>query len=142
MPAAELATAAPAHGIDHVTIGARDCAAAKAFYGRALKPLGFSVVFDWPAGPKACLALPGEASSVWIVEESEPGRTSLAFAAADGGAVDAFYAAGLAAGGRPLSPPAHRPEYTQRTYAAAVLDPDGNRLEAICRSAEPLERAA
>ena len=134
-----------ARGIDHVTITTRDCRAAKRFYEPALRPLGFSVVFDWPAGGRAYLGLPAEPSSLWIVQRSHPGRASVSLSAVDRDAVDAFYAAALAAGGQTVSPPAHRPEYTAGTYAAEVLDADGNTLEAICRQAEPpvsAERAA
>lgn len=135
----------PVGGIDHVTITTRDCRAAKRFYEATLRPLGFAVVFDWPAAGRACLGLPSEPSSLWIVQRSHPGRACVSLAAADSDAVDAFYAAALAAGGQAVSPPAHRPEYTARTYAAEVLDADGNTLEAICRRAEPFlgaERAA
>ena len=123
----------------------RDCAAAKRFYQATLRPLGFSLVFDWPARGRARLGLPGEASSIWIVERSHPGRASVSLAASDQAAVDAFFAAALAAGGAEVAPPSHRPEHTARTYAAEVLDPDGNTLEAICWQAQPAavaERAA
>jgi catechol 2,3-dioxygenase-like lactoylglutathione lyase family enzyme len=46
--------------------------------------------------------------------------------------VDAFHAAGLAAGGRDNGPPGVRPQYHQDYYGAFVLDPDGNNLEAAC----------
>ena len=69
----------------------------------------------------------------------------MSLAASDQAAVDAFFAAALAAGGAEVTPPSHRPEHTARTYAAEVLDPDGNTLEAICWQAQPAavaERAA
>ena len=127
-----------ARGIDHVTITTPDVRAAKRFYERALRPLGFSIVFDWPHGGRAYLGVDSEPSSLWLVESGDPRRATVAFAAPDRTAVDAFYAAALAAGGQPVAPPASRPEYTTSTYAAEVLDPDGNALEAVCRSAEPL----
>jgi catechol 2,3-dioxygenase-like lactoylglutathione lyase family enzyme len=142
IPESRLKAAAHGPGLDHVTITTSDCRAARRFYELALRPLGFSVVFDWPDGGRAYLGLPSEPSSVWLVEGGHPGQVALSLTAADGSAVDAFYAAALAAGARPLSPPAHRPEYTASTYAAEVLDPDGNALEAICRSAEPAAQAA
>lgn len=52
--------------------------------------------------------------------------------AASRAAVDAFHAAGLAAGGRCDGPPGLRPHYHPAYYAAFVLDPDGNRIEAVC----------
>ena len=47
-------------------------------------------------------------------------------------AVDAFHAAGLANGGSDDGPPGLRPEYHDAYYAAFLLDPDGNRIEAVC----------
>jgi catechol 2,3-dioxygenase-like lactoylglutathione lyase family enzyme len=128
-------------GIDHVTVAVRDVRAAKRFYELALRPLGYSVLFDWPDGGRAYLGLPSEPSSLWLVQDKHPGRVALSFAAADRAAVDAFHAAALAAGVQSLSRPAPRPEYTPSTYAAQVLDPDGNALEAICWHAGPVARA-
>ena len=47
-------------------------------------------------------------------------------------AVDAFHAAGLASGGRCDGPPGLRAAYHPHYYAAFLLDPDGNRVEAVC----------
>ncbi|MER6565695.1 VOC family protein [Streptomyces sp. NPDC001093] len=55
-----------------------------------------------------------------------------AFAAADRAAVDAFYAAALAAGAEGLHAPRLRPEYHGSYYGAFVRDPDGNNVEAVC----------
>ncbi len=142
VPSQRVQTAARVRGIDHVTVTTRDCREAKRFYELALRPLGFSVVFDWPAGRRAYLGLAGETSSVWIVQRSHPGRLAMSLAAADEPAVDAFYAAALAAAGEPVSAPSYRPEYTARTYAAEVLDPDGNTLEAISWHSQPSTGAA
>ena len=139
------ATEAREEGIDHVTISTADCAAAKALYASALAPLGFVVVFDWPDGGRAHLGLPAERSRLWLVEGSETTRAALSLTAADRPAVDAFYAAALAAGASPVSAPAYHPEYNATTYAAAIRDPDGNTVEAICRHAPRMpgaERAA
>ena len=125
-----------------MTVATPDVRAAKRFYERALRPLGFSVVFDWPDGGRAYLALPSEPSCLWLVQGTAPARVALSFAAPDRFAVDAFYAAALAAGVQSLCPPAPRPEHTPATYAAEVLDPDGNAVEAICWHAGPLARAA
>jgi catechol 2,3-dioxygenase-like lactoylglutathione lyase family enzyme len=127
----------PELGIDHVTISTKDCAAAKVLYARALAPLGFAVVFDWPDGGRAYLGLPTGRSTLWLVEEAEGARSALSLAAADRPAVEAFYAAALAAGASGVSAPAYRPEYTATTYAATIGDRDGNRVEAICRHVPP-----
>lgn len=58
------------------------------------------------------------------------GRTHLAFQAKDRAAVDAFHKAALAAGGKDHGAPGERP-YHPGYYAAFVLDPDGNNIEAV-----------
>ena len=58
----------------------------------------------------------------------------VAFAAPDRSAVDAFYAAALAAGGRDHGAPGLRPQYHPNYYGAFVLDPDGNNAEAVCHA--------
>ena len=50
--------------------------------------------------------------------------------------VDAFYAAAMAAGGRDNGGPGLRPHYHPNYYAAFVLDPDGNNIEAVCHKPE------
>ena len=49
----------------------------------------------------------------------------------DRATVDAFYKAGLAAGGRDNGAPGERPDYHPGYYAAFLLDPDGNTIEAV-----------
>ena len=122
-----------AAGIDHVMLPVREYASGKRFYEQALRPLGFELLLDWPAGSRAYFGLPSAPSMLWLAEERGAVRISLA--AADRTSVDAFYSAALAAGARSDEPPGRRPEYTAATYAASVVDPDGNRVEAICRRA-------
>ena len=57
----------------------------------------------------------------------------VSFVARDRASVDAFHAAALAAGGADAGAPGPRPEYTQPFYGAFVLDPDGFKVEAVCR---------
>ena len=140
MPAPRPQRSPRVAGIDHVTVTTRDDRAAAKFYALALGPLGFSVTFDWPEGGRTYLGLPSEPSSIWLERGTRAGGASLSVAAPHRAAVDEFYAAARAAGGRPASPPADRPEHTLSTYAAAVLDPDGNSIEAICWVAGPDER--
>ena len=59
------------------------------------------------------------------------------FRAPSRAAVDLFHAAGLAAGGRCDGPPGVRPAYHAAYYAAFLLDPDGNRVEAVCHRVAP-----
>ena len=48
-------------------------------------------------------------------------------------AVDEFYHAALAAGGRDNGKPGLRPQYSANYYGAFVLDPDGYNIEAVCK---------
>jgi catechol 2,3-dioxygenase-like lactoylglutathione lyase family enzyme len=66
---------------------------------------------------------------------SPPDRRHWAFKAASRAAVDAFHAAGLEAGGACDGPPGPRPAYHDGYYASFLLDPDGNRIEAVCHLA-------
>ena len=67
-------------------------------------------------------------------EFNAPGR-HWCFRAPSRAAVDAFHAAGLAAGGSCDGPPGIRPAYHAHYYAAFLRDPDGNRIEAVCHRA-------
>jgi predicted lactoylglutathione lyase len=73
----------------------------------------------------------GEHRDFWIGEHPESHGVHVAFLAKDKAAVDAFYAAGLAAGGTDNGLPGHRELYNPANYAAFVYDPDGNNLEAV-----------
>lgn len=68
------------------------------------------------------------------------GALHVAFRATSRAAVDAFYAAAIAAGGRDNGPPGLRPRYHADYYGAFVLDPDGHNVEAVCHL--PLGRLA
>jgi catechol 2,3-dioxygenase-like lactoylglutathione lyase family enzyme len=115
--------------IDHVVIGVDDVTASKAFYERALAPLGAGVVLDLPGYIGF-----GEDGTPWFfIAAREPTRkVHIAFRAADRPTVDAFHAAALAAGAVDNGAPGPRPTYHQHYYGAFVLDPDGNNIEAVC----------
>jgi catechol 2,3-dioxygenase-like lactoylglutathione lyase family enzyme len=122
--------------LDHVTIGVRDLDRAKAFYDRALRPLGIERLYaegtdfaGYGANGKAFF---------WIGCRSEPQTGAhIAFASPDRAMVDAFYAAALAAGGRDNGKPGLRPHYHAHYYGAFVLDPDGHNIEAVCHAPKP-----
>jgi catechol 2,3-dioxygenase-like lactoylglutathione lyase family enzyme len=59
-------------------------------------------------------------------------RRHWCFRAPSRAAVDAFHAEGLAHGGTDDGAPGLRPDYHETYYAAFLLDPDGNRIEAVC----------
>ncbi len=121
---------------DHVKFGVRDFELSRAFYLQALEPIGVTVVTDWPPNG-AELSQPGGLSSLCLYQtEEQPAHLHIAFMAESRDQVDAFYRAALGAGGRDNGPPGIRPQYSDRYYAAFVLDPDGHNIEAVCHRAE------
>jgi catechol 2,3-dioxygenase-like lactoylglutathione lyase family enzyme len=115
--------------IDHLQLVVRDLPASRRFYEAVLGTLG--------------LPIEGEGETWFYIDElfvstadSEAaageltGRHHLAFQAKDRAAVEAFHKAGLAAGGRDNGAPGERP-YHPGYYAAFLLDPDGNNIEAV-----------
>ena len=113
--------------LDHVSLTVADLAASRRFYAAALGPWGAREVTaggGYGYGPKG-------SEDVWI-SAGDPGvPVHIAIAAPDHAVVDAFHAAALAAGGRDNGPPGLRPRYHPTYYAAFVLDPDGNNVEAV-----------
>jgi catechol 2,3-dioxygenase-like lactoylglutathione lyase family enzyme len=120
-------------GIDHVTVPVRDYAAAKTFYERVLRPLGFVVRLDWPDRRKLFLGLEGRPSSLWICESEAAGSLDLSLGAGGADAVDRFHTAAVSAGAGTDYEPGIRPEHNREYYAARVVDPDGNSIEAVFR---------
>jgi len=121
--------------IDHVGIGVSDYARSKAFYERALAPLGITLLME-PMGRAAGLGRDGK-PFFWLEAEYAPAtEVHLAFAAPDRATVDAFHAAALEAGGTDNGAPGVREMYHPHYYGAYVLDPDGNNIEAVCHRAE------
>ena len=119
--------------IDHVIIGVRDLAASRAFYERALAPLGIGFVLEHPTSG---LGLGREGKPFFFIAERAPSApVHIAFAAGDPTAVDAFHREALAAGGKDNGRPGLRPQYHAAYYGAFVLDPDGNNIEAVCHDA-------
>ena len=117
--------------IDHLTVNVRDLEASKAFYEAALAPFGVRVL---PYGDKG-LSIGPEGSEDLGLNEGEPrAPVHIAFLAHDPATVDAFHAAALEAGGTDNGAPGRRPHYHERYYAAFVLDPDGNNVEAVCHT--------
>jgi len=133
--------------IDHIGMPVSDIARATEFYQKALAPLGLGIVMEVSAaetghGAAVGFGPPGKAEdfqsgkpSFWIGEGARlTGPIHVAFVASSRAAVDAFYRAGLAAGGKDNGPPGLRPHYHANYYAAFVLDPDGNNIEAVCHA--------
>jgi catechol 2,3-dioxygenase-like lactoylglutathione lyase family enzyme len=118
--------------LDHVGFGVTDYARSKAFYERALAPLGITLLME-PVAEAAGFGRDGK-PFFWI-ETRGPAVTGglhVAFATADRPTVDAFHEAALAAGGTDNGAPGVREIYHPHYYGAYVLDPDGNNIEAVC----------
>ena len=117
---------------DHVKFGVSDYAASKAFFLRALEPLGVAVVSEGVPSYGVELASKSKASLCLFQTAEKPAHLHLAFKAETRQQVDAFYRAALEAGGRDNGPPGLRPQYHANYYAAFVIGPDGHNIEAVC----------
>jgi len=126
--------------IDHIQLVVRDLAASRRFYEAVLQVLGVPIggtgedyfwsdeLFISSADSRAALG-------------KLTGRHHLAFQARDHAMVDAFHKAGLAAGGKDNGAPGERP-YHPGYYAAFLLDPDGNNIEAVHHGAHTRSAAS
>jgi hypothetical protein len=93
---------------DHVGFGVSDVAASKAFFLRALAPIGVTVVMEGPYGVGLGK---NRKPSLWV------------------------YQAALSAGGKDNGPPGLRPHYHENYYGAFVIGPDGHNVEVVCHKA-------
>jgi len=121
---------------DHVSIRVGDFERSQAFYRAALPALGIEQQFSL-ARPGGQVAGFGKGRTSFFVMAGKPphGAIHLALSAGSRAAVDAFHRAALAAGGRDNGAPGMRPRYHENYYAAFVLDPDGNNIEAVFQGA-------
>jgi len=125
--------------IDHLSVVVSDYARSKAFYVQALAPTGHSQVTELraPTGQESAGFCHADGSDFWI---SQGGAISppihIAFRVSSRAAVDAFYKAAVAAGGRDNGAPGLRSHYHANYYSAFVLDPDGHNIEAVCHEPE------
>ncbi len=121
---------------DHVKFGVSNYAASKAFFLKALAPLGLSVVSEGTPAYGVELSSGGEASLCLYQTEEKPAPLHLAFTAENREQVEAFYRAALEAGGKDNGAPGLCPEYHGRYYAAFVIGPDGHNIEVVCHEPE------
>jgi catechol 2,3-dioxygenase-like lactoylglutathione lyase family enzyme len=120
---------------DHVKFGVSDYAASKAFYLKALEPLGVAVVSEGSPTYGIELSPPeGKVSLCLFQTEEKPAHLHVAFVAESRQQVEAFYRAALEAGGKDNGAPGLRPHYHANYYAAFVIDPDGHNIEAVCHA--------
>jgi catechol 2,3-dioxygenase-like lactoylglutathione lyase family enzyme len=124
--------------IDHTGIGVVDVARSAAFYDAVLGPLGLRRVVQLPGESGADGVGYGVDYPVFWIDRFHPHgvKQHTAFSAKSRAEVDAFHAAALKAGGRDNGAPGLRDistGYPPGYYAAFVLDPDGNNMEAVFR---------
>jgi catechol 2,3-dioxygenase-like lactoylglutathione lyase family enzyme len=122
---------------DHVKFGVSDYAASKAFFLKALEPLGVAVVAEGPPAYGVELSPPGGRASLCFYQtEEKPAPLHLAFVAEHRQQVEAFYRAAMEAGGKDNGAPGLHPEYHGGYYAAFVIGPDGHNIEVVCHENE------
>lgn len=134
--------------IDHMGISPTDIERARQFYDAALKPLGITnvmeVTSEQTGGYHGIGYGNGRKPFFWLSSDMRhaapdgPCGTGIhiAFEAESRAAVDAFYAAAMAQGGRDNGLPGIRPHYHPAYYAGFVIDPDGVNVEAVCQRPE------
>jgi len=125
--------------VDHVKLTAGDAEASKAFYRTVLAPLAIPPLWENERG--------GQYANLVVVGGEAPSTPiHIGFVARTREEVDAFYRAGIAAGYRDNGAPGVRDRYSSEAaglyYAAFLLDPDGNNIEAVHRGEFPTEGLA
>ena len=116
--------------LDHVKIGVRDAEASRIFYRTVLATLDIPPLWEGEHG--------GQYANLVVSANAEPGGPiHIAFVARSRAEVDAFHRAGVEAGYADNGTPGVREQYSSagagRYYAAFLLDPDGNNIEAVVR---------
>jgi catechol 2,3-dioxygenase-like lactoylglutathione lyase family enzyme len=137
--------------IDHVGFPVSDYARSKAFYEKALAPLGYTLIMQVTAdhtesgSPAAGFGKAGK-PDFWVGGHKRvyarlrralgglKGILHIAIATENRATVDVFHRAALAAGGKDNGAPGLRPHYHANYYGAFVLDPDGHNIEAVCHA--------
>ena len=116
---------------DHIGLRVGNLDAAVRFYTAALAPLGFVLCSKDANG--AGFGPKGE-PALWLHLHKGPNNIGahIAIRAPDQAAIGKFHAEGLKAGGRDNGAAGPRTDYSPTYYAAFLIDPDGNNVEAVC----------
>ena len=115
--------------IDHLWVRVSDLGPTRRFYEAVSAMLGVPV----RERPER-LQVAADNATFSLLEGQVTENLHLAFGVADEASVDAFHAAGMAVGGRDNGAPGELPEHHPGYYAAFLLDPDGNNIEAVCHN--------
>lgn len=119
--------------LHHISLGTADLERAKAFYDPVMRQLGLLCTLEVEEAV-------GYGAGITVFSINRPANnkpasvgngTHVAFEVEKRAAVDAFFRKAVEHGGTPDGAPGLRPEYDQHYYAAFVLDPDGNKIEAL-----------
>lgn len=129
--------------LDHVSISVPDIELARPFYDAIMAALGAARVYDRGTAlgyGERCNA--NDTASTFLAIYLDPAEVGVSkrhwcFKAASRAQVDAFFEAGLATGGRSDGEPGLRPHYHGDYYGAFLVDPAGNRVEAVCHASVP-----
>ncbi|WP_342724930.1 MULTISPECIES: VOC family protein [unclassified Bradyrhizobium] len=115
---------------DHIGLRVADLDASVRFYTAVLAPLGFVLCSRDDSG--AGFGPKGE-PALWLHlhKGKTQGGAHIAFRAASHDAIKKFHTEGLKAGGKDNGEAGHRKDYSPTYYAAFLLDPDGNNVEAV-----------
>jgi catechol 2,3-dioxygenase-like lactoylglutathione lyase family enzyme len=125
--------------LDHIGLAVSDFARSRAFYEKALAPLGISIIMQVTreqSGGYEGAGFGEEKKPYFWIGTGSPlkGRLHVAFVAKDRATVNAFHRAAIAAGAKDNGAPGLRPHYHRNYYGAFVFDPDGHNIEAVCHA--------
>jgi catechol 2,3-dioxygenase-like lactoylglutathione lyase family enzyme len=122
--------------IDHVSLHVSNIAKSKDFYTKALAPLGYTAIAEYPDYGVVGLGADGKAD-LWITGKGSEDEDHVAFVAKDKSAVQEFHKAGISAGGTDNGAPGYRTDYSPGYYAAFVKDPDDHNIEVVYHDPNP-----
>lgn len=123
--------------LDHASITVRDLDRAREFYDAVFRALGAARIYAREDaigyGERNRAGDDGHSylSILRSLQASADARRHWCFRAASAAQVRAFHAAGLASGGADGGAPGLRAHYHPAYYAAFLIDPEGNRIEAV-----------